>query len=119
KIVIAEDLFEFALARSCDEHLPVVVTDLVAEMTAQRAVRLVVVDTQLLTLDVVGLANVDRDLPVPMTGINPFARQRAPDACDRNGVGLEIERKRRRHAVLPAAVRKMEKIEQVQQAAFG
>jgi hypothetical protein len=76
RLVIVRSLVSEELAEtlgelfSTDEAIPVVVTDLVAEVTEQRAVRLTHHQADSFAHDVVGLGDIKRDQPLVVAGEN-------------------------------------------------
>ena len=56
------------MRRVGDQPVPIIVTDLVAEMTEQRAIRLAHLMTAALALHIVGFRQIDRDDAVGVAG---------------------------------------------------
>src|SRR5262249_20882995 len=99
-IVIAEDGAALVLAPSLNELIPIVVADLVSKMPNQCAMRFAKIDAKLLSLDVVGFTNVDRNAAGGMAGVNLLLfADRSPEVVLRDRIGLEVERQRRVDAV--------------------
>ena len=119
-VVIAEDGPALVFAAIFDQHLPIEMADLVPEMADQRAVRFTHDDAQLLTLHFVGLAQIDRDPAVGVSGVHFFClAHAAPVVLLRNDVGLEVERQWRLDAVGGAAVGQAQQIQIVKQSPLG
>ncbi len=89
------------------------------KVAAQRAVRLVHVNSQLLSLRIVGLANVDGDFAILMTRIDSLTGHRPPDSRGGREVRLKIEREGQCDAIFGAAIRKLQQVQQIEQAALG
>ncbi|MGY4185222.1 hypothetical protein ACVI1I_001994 [Bradyrhizobium sp. USDA 4459] len=81
------------------QHVPKVMSDLVAEMPEQRAIRLAHFEPAPLALDGIGLGQRDRDQAVVMAGHDPLATVRI--------VGEEIEEQAVLRVVLPGLDRQL------------
>src|SRR5438876_4928365 len=91
-VVISKDENESLLLLILNEHLPVVVADLVPELADHGAMCLAERNPGFLPFHGVGFANVDSDLAIDVTGVYAFDFARAPplSVCGHRVV-LEIE----------------------------
>jgi len=109
--IVAEDSTACVeLAARADQHIPEIMSDLVAEMPEQRPIGLAHLQPAPLALDAVGFGKRDRDQAVVMAGHDPLSAVRI--------VGEEVEDQAVLGIVLPVLERQLPADQGIEQPVF-
>ncbi len=117
--MVAKHRDKVSLKAALDQHIPDVMTELVAKMTEKGSMRLIQVDAKLLTFNVVCFLNIDGDDTVVMSGAYFLANTDVAAPPVWNQVSLKFKCQRGEYTILLIAVGKSEDFQVVKSSSLS